>query len=118
MNSKDVARTHGLFNVVGGLWPLIHQRSFEWVFGSKKENFLQKTTGGLLLAVGWSQLCTGGTREGVDYARRIGTGTACTLLAIDLCYVPTGRIRPTYLLDAAMEIGWLMAWRRADPVDA
>ncbi|WP_245790302.1 hypothetical protein [Streptomyces monashensis] len=35
-----------------------------------------------------------------------------TLLAIDLLYVPRRRIRPTYLLDAAMQAGWLTAWLR------
>jgi hypothetical protein len=39
-------------------------------------------------------------------------GTALTLLAVDLVYVPLGRIRPTYLLDAAMQTGWLTAWLR------
>jgi hypothetical protein len=34
------------------------------------------------------------------------------LLAIELGYVPRGRIRATYLLDAACEVGWLLAWCR------
>lgn len=96
MNRNDVARLNGLFNIVGGLWPLIHQRSFEWVFGPKKENFLQKTTGGLLLAVGWSQLCTAGTPEGVDYARRIvPVPRAHSLPSTSATYRPAGSARHT-----------------------
>ncbi|RNG30748.1 hypothetical protein EEJ42_09445 [Streptomyces botrytidirepellens] len=38
------------------------------------------------------------------------------MLATDLTYVPKGRIRPTYLLDAAMETGWITAWAARGPV--
>lgn len=44
--------------------------------------------------------------------RQLETPAAMTLLAIDLLYVPRRRIRPTYLLDAAMQAGWLTAWLR------
>lgn len=105
-----LARAHGLFNLVGGLWPLVHLPSFEMVFGPKADKWLERTTAGLLVGIGWSQLSAAPTSEGVRQARRIGVATAATLLAIDLIYVPLGRIRPTYLIDAAMEAGWIMAW--------
>lgn len=111
--AEAVAVTHGAFNVVGGLWPLLHLRSFEWVFGPKKDVWLQRTTGGLLVSAGLAQLAAAPAPGGPAHARRIGLGTALTLLAIDLVYVPTGRIRPTYLLDAAMQTGWIAAWLRA-----
>jgi hypothetical protein len=87
-------------------------RSFEWVFGPKKDRWLEQTVGGLLAANGLSQLLSAPTAEGVAHARRIGVGTAVTFLLIDLVYVPKGRLRPTYLLDAAMEVGWIAAWCR------
>ncbi|MFF7449705.1 MULTISPECIES: hypothetical protein [unclassified Streptomyces] len=102
----------GAFNVVGGLWPLVHLRSFEWVFGPKTDVWLQRTTGGLLVSAGLAQLAAAEDPHGSAHARRIGLGTALTLLAIDLLYVPKGRIRPTYLLDAAMQTGWITAWPR------
>lgn len=73
------------------------------------------TTGGLLVSAGVVQLAAARTPQGRAHARRTGLGTALTLLAIDLIYVPKGRIRPTYLLDAAMEMGWITAWLRAAP---
>ncbi|MEU6665585.1 hypothetical protein [Streptomyces sp. NPDC046727] len=112
MNPVLVARAQGLFNLVGGGWPLLHLRSFEWVFGPKSEEWLQYTTAGLLATTGGSMLFAPTTPGGVRHARRTGLGTAVTLLAVDLVYVPIGRIRPTYLLDAAMQAGWLLAWRR------
>lgn len=108
---SGVAVAHGAFNVVGGLWPLVHLRSFEWVFGPKTDDWLQMTTGGLLVSAGLAQLAAADPQSRA-HARRIGLGTALTLLAVDLVYVPRGRIRPTYLLDAAMQTGWIAAWLR------
>ncbi|WEV24304.1 hypothetical protein OYE22_03130 [Streptomyces sp. 71268] len=111
-----LAVAHGAFNVVGGLWPLLHLRSFERVFGPKHDRWLQRTTGGLLVSTGLAQLAAASAPQGAAHARRVGLGTALTLLAIDLVYVPKGRIRPTYLWDAAMEAGWITAWLRTRPV--
>ncbi|GAA4092401.1 hypothetical protein [Nonomuraea soli] len=106
-----MARSQGAFNILGGAWPLLHMRSFEAVFGPKTDRWLVRTVAGLLVGVGWSQVRAARTPEGVRHARRIGLATASTLLAIDLVYVPLGRVRPTYLLDAAAEAAWIRAWR-------
>ncbi|MGW6566336.1 hypothetical protein [Streptomyces sp. NPDC054975] len=108
-----VARAQGLFNVAGGLWPLVSLRTFERVYGPKTDDWLQKTSGGLLVVSGVSMLRAARTPEGLRHARRTGVGTAATLLAVDLAYVPPGRISPAYLMDAAKEIAWLTAWARA-----
>ncbi|MEV5885220.1 hypothetical protein AB0L74_21225 [Streptomyces sp. NPDC052020] len=112
-DTAAVAVAHGAFNAAGGLWPLLHLRSFEWVFGPKTDVWLQKTTGGLLLSAGAAQLAAAADPRGAAQARRIGLGSALTLLAVDLVYVPKGRIRPTYLLDAAMQAAWIAAWLRS-----
>ncbi|MFI6521305.1 hypothetical protein ACIBF1_37525 [Spirillospora sp. NPDC050679] len=110
----SLARFQGLFNIVGGAWPIVSRRSFEWVFGPKQDEWLQQTVGGLMIMAGWSQMRAAGTPEGNDHARRVGLGVATTLLAIDLIHVPRGRIRWTYLLDGAMEAAFIAAWRRAE----
>lgn len=106
------AVAQGVFNIVGGLWPLVSLRSFEWVFGPKRDRWLEYTVAGLLCVNGAAQISAARAGEPVA-ARRIGQGTALTLLAIDLVFVPMGRIRWTYLIDAALEAGWLVAWRGA-----
>jgi hypothetical protein len=108
-----VARTHGLFNTVGGLWPLLHMRSFERVLGPKTDRWLVRTVAGLMLTTGLSQMSATPAPASLAQARRAGLGTAATLAAIDLRYAPTGRISRIYLLDAAMEIGWITAWAAA-----
>ncbi|MGM7647662.1 hypothetical protein ACSVDM_22400 [Nocardia sp. JW2] len=109
--AATLARAHGAFNVVGGVWPLVSRRSFEAIFGSKYDRWLQFTVAGLLAGNGLVQLTAARTPAGLASARRLGLTTAGWLLAIDLIYVPKGTIRKTYLLDAAMEIGWLAAWQ-------
>jgi hypothetical protein len=113
-----LARLHGGANLLGGLWPLLHLRSFEAVFGPKVDRWLVKTVSGLLVVNGLTQLLSGRSRDGLLQARRVGTGTASVLAAIDLMYVPARRISPMYLADAAVEIGWIVLWSRATLPDS
>lgn len=110
MNAASLARLHGLANIGGGLWPLVHMRSFEAMFGPKVDRWLVQTVAGLLVANGITQLTAGTSQEAVATSRRLGVGTAMTLAAIDLRYAITGRISKVYLLDAALELGVVAAW--------
>lgn len=108
-----VARAQGVFNVLTGLWPLVHIRSFEAVFGPKTDKWLVRTVGGLLLVNGIAQFRAGrGGAADVQPARRVGMGTAATLAAVDLIYVGNGTLSKMYLLDAAAELLWITLWRR------
>jgi hypothetical protein len=109
-----LARAQGLFNVVGGAWPLVWLRSFEGVFGRKRDVYLQKTSGLFFLTSGIALLLAEPTEDGMAAARRVGIGAASVYLAIDLIYVPKRHIPVTYLLDALMEAGWIYAWTRRD----
>ncbi|HJY46916.1 MAG TPA: hypothetical protein VJ301_20075 [Propionibacteriaceae bacterium] len=114
MDGVVLARAHGVANLVGGIWPLLHISSFEMVFGPKTDRWLVKTVAGLLMVNGLTQLTTSATADGVRQARRLGVGTAAVLAAIDLVYVPARRISKMYLVDAALEVGWIVAWCRVD----
>jgi hypothetical protein len=105
-----MARIHGLFNVANGLWPLVHLPSFERVFGPKTDEWLVYTVGGLMVSAGLLQLSAADSAEGRRLARRMGLATSLTLLAIDLIYVPAGRLRATYLIDAAAELAVIAGW--------
>jgi hypothetical protein len=108
-----LAVAQGLFNLLTGLWPLVHYRSFEAVTGPKVDKWLVRCVGGLGAAAGYAQLRSGPTGEGAAAARRIGAGTAATFAAVDLVYASTGRISRVYLLDAVVELAWLVAWAAA-----
>jgi|RhiMetdeSRZDD1v2_1073273.scaffolds.fasta_scaffold1275505_2 hypothetical protein len=114
MDGVVLGRAQGVANLVGGLWPLVHLRSFEMVFGPKTDRWLVKTVAGLLIVNGVTQLTTSSTAIGVGQARRLGLGTAAVLAAIDLVYVPARRISKMYLVDAVIEVGWIMAWCQVD----
>ena len=113
MEGAALARAHGLMNVAGGLWPLLHRRSFEAVFGRKDDWWLAQTVALLLVANGATQAAGAGTADGVRTARRLGIGTAAALAAIDLAYGLPRRIPRAYLADAAVELAWVAAWLRA-----
>ncbi len=106
---RRLAQAQGAFNVLGGVWPLLSMRTFEAVYGPKVDRWLEYTVGGLLATVGAAQLMSRDTNQ-LHVARVLGIGTAATLLAVDLVYVPNGRISRMYLQDAACEVGWLAAW--------
>jgi hypothetical protein len=106
-----LGEAQGWFNIVGGAWPLVSMRTFEAVFGPKADRWLEYTVAGLLVTNGVCQVMA--VRRGdTETARRLGGGTAFTLLAVDLVFVPAGRIRWTYLLDAVLEVGWLALWAK------
>ena len=107
-----LAHAQGVSTMLGGVWPLLSMRSFEAVFGRKEDRWLVYTVSGLLVTNGISQVVA--ARAGaVSTARVLGCGTAGTLLAIDLVFVPMGRIRWTYVIDAAFESAWIGLWSRA-----
>jgi len=101
---------HGAFNIASGVWPLLHRRSFEAVFGRKDDYWLAATVALLLAGNGTVQLIAPPTPDGVAAARRIGMATAAVLGSVDVVNVARARISPMYLVDAAAEVGWLWAW--------
>lgn len=105
-----LARLQGAYLLAGGIWPLAHRRSFEAVFGPKTDYWLVQTVSGLMLGNGLTQLAASGSAEGVRAARLLGTGSAAALGAVDLVYVPRGRLSAMYLLDAAFEGLWIAGW--------
>ncbi len=108
MNDAQLAKLQGSFNLVTGLWPLLHMRSFEMVSGPKTDKWLVRTVAGLLITIGLEQVRAGSGPA----AKRLGLGTAATLAAIDITYASKGRISKIYLLDAVIEVLIIKGWLR------
>src|SRR3954447_26511588 len=115
VSGSAVARAQGAFNITFGLWPLIHRRSFEAVFGPKQDYWIAATVALLLVGNGTVRLMNASTPEGVGSAKRLGMTTAAALAGVDVINVARGRTSSAYLIDAAAEVGWLGIWRRAVP---
>lgn len=110
MGGVYLARAQGAVFLVSGIWPVLHRRSFEAVTGPKADFWLVKTVG-LLLAVIGAALARAGTRAApTSETALVAAGSAAALAGIDLAYATSGRISRIYLLDAAMELGFVAAW--------
>ena len=99
----------GGYYVATGVSPFVSRRLFEAVTGPKTEWWLVQTVGGLVTAVGGG-LVSGALRDRpTEELVGIAAGSAATLAAIDVVHVARGRIAPTYLADAVVEVGLLGA---------
>lgn len=110
MGQSALAKAHGSFNLVSGLWPLVSMGTFERVTGPKVDGWLVRTVAGLLVSTGVAQLAVGSSPDGLKVARLLGQGTAVTLGVVDLVYASRGRISRVYLLDAVVETAWVALW--------
>lgn len=114
--AAGLAVAQGVFDVVTGVWPIVHLRSFEAVTGPKREGWLVKTTGALITAIGGALLAAGLRRRVGPELMLLAAGSAASLAVVDLVYSPQ-RISPVYLLDALAEgvlvTGWCVAAARA-----
>jgi len=100
----------GAFWVASGLWPLVHYRSFEAVTGPKKDDWLVKTTGGLIAVVGGTLLLSARRREPTREMALLGAAGAVALAWADVLFVARGKISKVYLLDVLAEAPFLAGW--------
>jgi len=114
MMIRKVALTQGLFYVLTGVWPMVHYRSFERVTGPKVDDWLVKTVGGLIAAIGVA-LLVGAKEPRSRVLRMLGVGSAVALGAADVWYASRGRISRIYLADAAAEAAIVALWTAGNP---
>ena len=102
----------GGYFLATGVAPFVSRRAFEAVTGPKLEWWLVQTVGGIVSAVG-TGIASAALRDRVTpEITAIAAGTAGALAAIDVVHVARGRIAPAYLLDAAVELGFVAAQLR------
>jgi hypothetical protein len=110
-----VAGAQAAYYAITGVWPLVHRRSFEAVTGPKHDYWLVETVGALVTSTGLA--LASGARRGrtTTEIRLLGVASALTLAAVDIRHVASGRIRPVYLADAAIELILAACWAQARP---
>ncbi len=101
--------SQSLYIALTAIWPIIHMRSFVAVTGPKTDLWLVKTVGALLIPIA---ICLGAHlfRDDKLPALILGAGTAVAFICIDTIYATKGVISKIYLLDAAVELLFLLAW--------
>lgn len=104
-------RAQGWYYLLGGLWPLVHLRSFAAVAGPKPDAFQTHVTSALFAATGAALLR--GTRHGAPdpVTRVLAAGAAAGVGLVSLRYRRS--IRPVLLADAALEAVFAAAALRA-----
>ncbi|MFP5384908.1 MAG: hypothetical protein ACLGHN_02430 [Bacteriovoracia bacterium] len=96
----------GWFYLITGLWPLIHMKSFEKVSGEKIDKWLVRTVSLMIVSSGVIFVTYNTSKEAVTLA--IMNATA--LMMIDLIYVTKKVISKVYLIDAVIEVGFIVAY--------
>jgi hypothetical protein len=111
---RAVALGHGLFYVATGVWPFVSRRAFERVTGPKTDWWLVQTVGIVVTGIGLTLLGSARRSRVPPEAPLLGVSSALGLAGIDVVHVARGRLRWTYLLDAAAElvlaVAWLLGW--------
>ena len=98
------------YYLLTGLMPLVAYRLFEALTGPKREPWLVKMVGLLTVAVGWTIARDPGGRERTT--RFLAPAAAGAYAVIDVWYAGVRRrIAPIYLLDALVEVLFVIGWR-------
>ena len=72
--TRRLAIAQGVMNVISGLWPIVHMKSFEAMIGRKRDKRLVRTTGVLVAVIGVELLRRSRTKP----ARTLGALTAAS----------------------------------------
>lgn len=121
----------GVFYLITGLWPLVSIASFQAVTGPKtdhlitgheSDHWLVMTVAVLIVAIGITLLTAAWRQSHSPESAVLAMGAALGLTAIDIIYVSRQVIQPIYLVDAAVEITFIVGWllvllRRHSPPD-
>lgn len=114
--SDNIWRMHSAYNLVGGIWAVVHMRSFEAITGPKHDRWLVRTVGALISVIGAAIAAAGARDRITPEVTGVAIGSSASLAAVDIIYVSRGRISRVYLLDALAQFGlisgWLMRRRR------
>lgn len=114
MRATDrLTRFQAVYYLATGLWPLAHMPSFELVAGRKRDDWLVRTVGVLVAAIGAGLGLAAARREVSVSLGGLALLSAVGLAGIDVYYAGRGRIRRVYLLDAVIEIALAALWARS-----
>ena len=115
LKASSLSLLQGVYYLATGAWPLLHMRSFMRVTGPKTDDWLVRTVGLLAMAISAPLLRAALRRQGSREVRCLGLASAAAFIGADVPHVLGGRISPIYLLDAAVEAGFVLGWGTAEP---
>ncbi|HEY8583183.1 MAG TPA: hypothetical protein VIL49_09540 [Capillimicrobium sp.] len=104
---RRVLAAGGAYYAATGVAPFVSRRAFEAVTGPKADWWLVQTVGVLVTPVGAAVLAAAARERDAPELTGLLAACAAGLAAIDVTHVARGRIRWTYLLDAAAQAALL-----------
>jgi hypothetical protein len=110
LSARRISAAQAGYYLPTAIAPFVSRRGFEAITGPKREWWLVITVSSLIGAIG-ATLAVGSRHgdPGPELAV-LGGGAAAGLAMVDIVYVARGRISPVYLLDGAVELGFVVAW--------
>ena len=105
-----VCLAQGAYFVLTGLWSLVSIGTFMLITGDKTDVWLVKTVGVLVIAIGATLLFAARRDRVSEEIRFLAVTAALALTAVDVMYVYLRTISPIYLLDAVVELVFVVAW--------
>jgi len=109
----------GLYFFVTGVWPLVSIETFQLVTGRKTDHlvtghegdhWLVNTVGVLVIAIGLTLMFSAWRGKLSMEAFVLGISSAVGLIFIDVIYHSRGTISAVYLVDAALQGAFCLAW--------
>ncbi|HYG01446.1 MAG TPA: hypothetical protein VD927_03325 [Chryseosolibacter sp.] len=102
--------TQAGYYLITALWPIIDIQSFMLVSGYKEDVWLVKTVGALLIPISLTMIAH--LLIKTDHRPVFILATCCCIafMCIDLYYVLTNVILNIYLVDAAVQLLFLLLW--------
>lgn len=117
-----IAQMQGTYYLLTGLWPLLHIESFQRVTGRKTDNlptglaedhWLVVTVSLLLISIALAIFFGTWSRRVNLSLPVLGLSAAFSLLIVDCLYSLRGVIAPVYLVDAMVELIFILGWLTA-----
>lgn len=96
----------GCYFVVTGVWPVVNIASFMMATGPKQETWMAQMVGLLSISIGLTFLRSALRRRGLPIF--LGYLVSLSFFTMDIVFVANGTIRPVYLIDAAIQLLFLI----------
>ncbi|HSF27373.1 MAG TPA: hypothetical protein VLC50_07650 [Actinomycetes bacterium] len=106
-----MTRAQGWYYLLGGIWPLVHFRSFQLVAGPKPDRFQTEVTSGLFVAIGAALLSSPRDPPPPRTALVLSAASGLATAYVDLRH--RRDIRGLFDVEAAVEAGFALVALRS-----
>jgi hypothetical protein len=116
---RPLCWVQGAYFLVTGIWPLVSIETFQLVTGRKTDHlvtgregdhWLVNTVGVLVIAIGTTFLFGAWRRAFSAEVAVLAIASAIGLICIDVVYCARGTISAVYLVDAVLQVAFVIAW--------